>query len=61
MLNTLVDLLCTIILAVTPHLTPFCEEQTNEQTAEASTKLCQYVQMEGSFIHEKTLYGFSLR
>jgi hypothetical protein len=61
MLNTLVDLLCTIILAVMAHLTLFCAVQTNEHTAEASTELCQYVGVESSFIHEETLFGFSFR
>jgi hypothetical protein len=60
-LNTLVDWLCTIILAVMAHLMLFCAEQTNEQTAEASTELHQYVGVEGSFIPGKTLFGFSVR
>ena len=57
LLNVLVDLLCTIILAVMTHLPLFRAEQTNEQTAE----LCRYVGVEGSFIHEKTLFGSSVR
>jgi hypothetical protein len=43
------------------RLTLFCAEQTNEQAAESSTELCQYAGVEGSFIHEETLFGFSLR
>jgi hypothetical protein len=60
MLNNLIDLSCTIIRLVMEHLKLFCAEQTNEQTAGASTELCQYVEVEGSYIHAKALFGFTL-
>jgi hypothetical protein len=43
------------------HLTLFCAEQANKQTNEQTAELCQYIGVEGLFIHGKTLFGFSLR